>query len=116
MSVLESQVLLGDCLDVLRQIPDETFHSIVMDPPYGLGEAPTVEEIIAYLQGADLKTGDFMGKDWDIPSVLVWRELFRVLKPGGHVLSFGGTRTWDLISLGARALWPIRASLLRSHR
>ncbi len=103
MSVLESQVLLGDCLDVLRQIPDETFHSIVMDPPYGLGEAPTVEEIIAYLQGADLKTGDFMGKDWDIPSVLVWRELFRVLKPGGHVLSFGGTRTWDLISLGARA-------------
>lgn len=103
MIVLKNQVLLGDCLEVLRQIPDETFHSIVMDPPYGLGDAPTVEEIIAYLQGADLKTGDFMGKDWDIPSVLVWRELFRVLKPGGHVLSFGGTRTWDLISLGARA-------------
>ena len=90
MLVFENQVLLGDCLLVLREIPDETFHSIVMDPPYGLGEAPTVEEIIAYLQGADLKTGDFMGKDWDIPSVLVWRELFRVLKPGGHVLSFGG--------------------------
>lgn len=103
MLVLENQVLLGDCLDILRGIPDESFHSIVMDPPYGLGSAPTVEEIIAYLQGADLKTGDFMGKDWDIPSVLVWRELYRVLKPGGHVLSFGGTRTWDLISLGARA-------------
>lgn len=99
----ENQVLLGDCLEVLRELPDNTFDSAVFDPPYGLGKEPTVAQIVAYLQGADLKTGDFMGKDWDIPSVLVWRELFRVLKPGGHVLSFGGTRTWDLISLGARA-------------
>jgi len=99
----ENQVILGDCLEVLRGLPDSTFDSCVMDPPYGLGDEPTVEEILAYLQGADLKTGDFMGKDWDIPSVLVWRELFRVLKPGAHVLSFGGTRTWDLLSLGARA-------------
>lgn len=75
-----------------------------MDPPYGLGtKEPTVEEIIAYLQGADLDTGgDFMGKDWEVPSVLVWRELSRVLKPGGYVLTFGGTRTWDIISIGAR--------------
>lgn len=99
----ENHVLLGDCLAILKQIPDESFDSCVMDPPYGLGKEPSVEEIIAYLQGADLVTGDFMGKKWDIPSVLVWREIYRVLKPGAHVLSFGGTRTWDLISLGARA-------------
>jgi len=44
-----------------------------------------------------------MGKDWRIPPISVWRELYRVLKPGGHVLSFGGTRTFDLIALGLRA-------------
>ena len=103
MLAFENQVLLGDCLEVLRKLPDATFDSCVVDPPYGLGDEPTPEEIIAYLQGADLVTGDFMNKDWDIPSVLVWREVLRILKPGGHVLSFGGTRTWDLISLGLRA-------------
>ena len=46
---------------------------------------------------------DFMGKQWDIPSVTVWEQCYRVLKPGGHLLSFGGTRTWDLISVGLRA-------------
>jgi hypothetical protein len=46
---------------------------------------------------------DFMGHAWEIPSVPVWQEVCRVLKPGGHVLAFGGTRTWDLISLGLRA-------------
>jgi len=101
----ENQVLRGACLEVLKDLPDNTFDAIVMDPPYGLGsKEPTVEEIVAYLQGADLDTGgDFMGKKWEIPSVPTWLELFRVLKPGGYVLTFGGTRTWDLISLGARA-------------
>ncbi len=99
----ENKVLLGDCLDVLRLIPDATFDSCVTDPPYGLGTEPTVDEIIAYLQGADLVTGDFMGKDWDIPSVPTWREIYRVLRPGAHVLCFGGTRTFDLIAIGARA-------------
>lgn len=99
----ENVVFYGPCLDILRQLPDNTYDSIVMDPPYGLGTEPTVADIIAFLQGADLVTGDFMNKKWDIPSVPTWKELFRVLKPGGHVLSFGGTRTWDLISLGARA-------------
>lgn len=101
----ENQVLLGNCLHVLRELPDCVFDACVTDVPYGLGKKePKIEEIIAYLQGADLDTGgDFMGKDWQIPSVLVWREVYRVLKPGGHVLSFGGTRTWDLISVGLRA-------------
>jgi DNA modification methylase len=46
---------------------------------------------------------DFMGKAWEIPSVEVWKECYRVLKPGGHLLSFAGTRTWDLMGVGIRA-------------
>ena len=44
-----------------------------------------------------------MGKDWSIPSVKIWKEMYRVLKPGGHLLVFGGTRTFDLVALGIRA-------------
>ena len=65
---------LGDCLDVLRTLPDNSVDSIVTDPPYGLS---------------------FMGKRWDydVPSVEIWAECLRVLKPGGHLLAFAGTRT-----------------------
>lgn len=101
-----NSILLGTCLEVLRTLPDASVDSIVTDPPYGLGDRePGIDEIIAYLSGdSDLDTGgDFMGRDWHIPSVSVWKECFRVLKPGGHLLSFGGTRTSDLISLGIRA-------------
>jgi DNA modification methylase len=65
---------LGDCLDVLRTMPDCSVDAVVTDPPYGLA---------------------FMGKRWDydVPSVEVWAECLRVLKPGGHLLAFAGTRT-----------------------
>jgi DNA modification methylase len=55
-------------------MPDESVHCVVTDPPYGLS---------------------FMGKKWDydVPSVEVWQECLRVLKPGGHLLAFAGTRT-----------------------
>lgn len=64
----------GDCLDVLKTLPDNSVDSIVTDPPYGLS---------------------FMGRKWDydVPSVEVWAECLRVLKPGGHLLAFAGTRT-----------------------
>jgi len=64
----------GDCLQSLRAMPDESVHCVVTDPPYGLS---------------------FMGKKWDydVPSVEVWQECLRVLKPGGHLLAFAGTRT-----------------------
>ncbi len=64
----------GDCLDVLRTMPDNSVDSVVTDPPYGLS---------------------FMGKKWDydVPSVEIWAECLRVLKPGGHLLAFAGTRT-----------------------
>lgn len=67
-------IIRGDCLEKLKTLEANSIDSIVTDPPYGLS---------------------FMGKKWDydVPSVEIWREVIRVLKPGGHLLSFGGTRT-----------------------
>lgn len=64
----------GNCLDVLKTLPDNSADSIVTDPPYGLS---------------------FMGKKWDydVPSQEIWEECLRVLKPGGYLLAFAGTRT-----------------------
>ena len=68
------RIITGDCRDVLRTLPDNSVDAVVTDPPYGLS---------------------FMGKRWDydVPSEEVWRECLRVLKPGGHLLAFAGTRT-----------------------
>lgn len=109
--------LLGDCLEKLESLPPESIDAVVTDPPYGLGsKEPTVEDIIKYLSGDSLDTGgDFMGKAWEIPPVAVWKQCFRVLKPGGHLFSFGGTRTWDLISLGIRAAGFDNRDTIASH-
>ncbi len=74
---MSSVLMLGDCRDRLKELPDNLIDSIVTDPPYELG---------------------FMGKSWDASGVAydvtVWQECLRVLKPGGHLLSFGGSRTY----------------------
>ena len=64
----------GNCLDILRTMPDCSIDAVVTDPPYGLS---------------------FMGKKWDydVPSTEIWAECLRVLKPGGYLLAFAGTRT-----------------------
>ena len=69
------QILNGNNLDLLKTLADNSVDSIVTDPPYGLS---------------------FMNKKWDydVPSVELWKEVYRVLKHGGHVVSFGGTRTY----------------------
>jgi site-specific DNA-methyltransferase (adenine-specific) len=71
------RVLNGDCVELMRGMPDCSVDSIVTDPPYELG---------------------FMGKTWDgagiAYSLEMWGEALRVLKPGGHLLAFGGTRTY----------------------
>jgi len=75
-------ILHGKNLDILPTLPDNSVDSIVTDPPYELG---------------------FMGKGWDSSgiaySVELWTECLRVLKPGGHLLSFGGTRTFHRVAV-----------------
>jgi site-specific DNA-methyltransferase (adenine-specific) len=71
---MRTEILCGDNLPILREMADNSVDAIVTDPPYGLS---------------------FMGKRWDydVPSVELWAECLRVLKPGGHLLAFAGTRT-----------------------
>jgi DNA modification methylase len=71
---LDVWLMQGDCLERMKELDDNSVDSIVTDPPYGLS---------------------FMGKHWDkgVPSVEIWTEALRVLKPGGHLLAFAGTRT-----------------------
>lgn len=74
------RLLLGDCLDKLKELDDNSIDSIVTDPPYGLS---------------------FMGKKWDydVPLQDVWEECMRVLKPGGHLLAFAGSRTYHRMAV-----------------
>lgn len=71
----------GDCLEVMKSLAESSFDSVVTDPPYELG---------------------FMGKGWDRSGIAydvdVWRECLRVLKPGGHLLAFGGSRTYHRLA------------------
>ena len=80
------QLLLGKCEDKLKELPDNSVDSVVTDPPYGLSAAKN---------SGNTSKGGFMGKNWDydVPSVEQWKEVYRVLKPGGYLLSFAGTRT-----------------------
>ena len=70
----------GDNIQVLRTLPDNSVDSVVTDPPYGIS---------------------FMCKKWDydVPSVELWKECYRVLKPGGYLLSFGSSRTYHRMAV-----------------
>jgi DNA modification methylase len=97
----------GDCLERLKELPDNSIDSIVTDPPYGLSKQPDMIEVLTnWLNGEDYKHNSkgFMGKEWDsfVPGPAVWRECLRVLKPGGHIVAFYGTRTYDLGVLAMR--------------
>jgi site-specific DNA-methyltransferase (adenine-specific) len=76
------KVLAGSCLDRLLELEDNSIDAVVTDPPYELG---------------------FMGKSWDSSGIAynveVWRQCLRVLKPGGHILAFGGSRTWHRLAV-----------------
>lgn len=93
----------GDNRDVLRDLPDNSIDSIVTDPPYAL------VSIVKRFGGKNAKPANdndvyarasrgFMGKQWDTGEVafseVFWAECLRVLKPGGHVAAFSGTRTY----------------------
>lgn len=77
-----NKLILGDCLEKLKYLENDSVDAIVSDPPYELG---------------------FMGKKWDNSGIAynvdLWKECLRVLKPGGHLLAFGGTRTYHRIAV-----------------
>ena len=77
---MSAEILRGDCLEVMASMPAESVEAIVTDPPYGLG---------------------FMGKKWDElpPGPEFAAAALRVLKPGGHLLAFGGTRTYHRLTV-----------------
>lgn len=99
----DATLWLGDCLEVLRTLADASVDSIVTDPPYHLtqsslgGHARTNNPEMPHGRH---RIGDkgFMGKVWDggdiAHRVELWAECLRVLKPGGHLLAFAGTRTY----------------------
>ena len=89
------RLLNGDCVEMMRGLADASVDAVVTDPPYELG---------------------FMGKGWDASgiaySVEMWREVLRVLKPGGHLLAFGGTRTYHRMAVAIEdAGFEIRDSI-----
>ncbi|KQJ65356.1 DNA methyltransferase [Pseudomonas aeruginosa] len=102
---------LGDCLQVLKTFPDNSFDSVVTDPPYGLTTNKKGGTGVASINldspygrsriGTGNGAGGFMGMKWDsdVPPVEVWAECLRVLKPGGYLLAFAGTRTQHRMAL-----------------
>lgn len=130
LSFLDGKVILhgGDCREVLRSLPDASIDSVVTDPPYALvsigkrfgkpGAAPAVQGQGEGATGAYARaSAGFMGQQWDTGetafSVEFWAEVLRVLKPGGHLVGFGGTRShyqmWCAIEAAG---FEIRDSLL----
>src|SRR5690606_34202115 len=90
---MSARVIHGDCIAEMAKLPADSIDAIVTDPPYGLG---------------------FMGKEWDaLPPGREWaEECLRVLKPGGHLLAFGGTRTWHRLAVAIEdAGFEIRDSI-----
>lgn len=97
----------GDNRVSLRGLPDNHFHSMVTDPPYGLSRHPDMREVLRHwLAGDDYAAagGGFMGKSWDsfAPGPATWAECLRVLRPGAWCVVFAGSRTQDLMALSLR--------------
>ena len=111
----------GDCLEELKKLDDNSVDAVITDPPYGLSNtkpAQVADVLAAWINGDTVavpsKRGGFMGKDWDsfVPPPAVWEECLRVLKPGGHMAVFAGSRTQDLMGLSIRlAGFEIRDTL-----
>lgn len=76
------EVRVGDCRTLMAEMPDNSIDAVCCDPPYELG---------------------FMGKSWDSSGIAydveVWRQALRVLKPGGHLLAFSGSRTYHRMAV-----------------
>ena len=109
--LMKQKLINGDCIEELKKLPANSVDSIVTDPPYDLTSQKVYskQKEINELASATKRNiedntcygslaGGFMGKKWDGTGIAfkteIWKEALRVLKPGGHILSFGGTRTY----------------------
>ena len=112
-------IIHGDSLDELKKLEANSISAVVTDPPYGLGNTSpknVTECLSAWLEGETWTPSGrgFMGKSWDawVPPPELWREVFRVMRPGAHGLIFAGSRTQDLMSISLRlAGFEVRDSL-----
>lgn len=117
-------LLLGDCLQRVKELPDNSIDSIVSDPPYHLasivkrfgkeGSAPAQHGTDGAYARASV---GFMGKEWDGGDIAfrpeTWAEFMRVLKPGGHLLAFNHSRSWHRLTVAIEdAGFEIRDSVL----
>jgi DNA modification methylase len=100
----------GDCLEVLKAMPENSIDAVVTDPPYHLtsivkrfANAKADKEVYAASSKSAYMSRGFMGKQWDggdiAFTVELWAEVLRVLKPGGHMVCFGGTRTYHRMAV-----------------
>jgi DNA modification methylase len=121
----------GNCRDVMAAMEAESVHAIVTDPPYGMSDIDALdvaECLRAWLAGEDYQHGKrgFMGREWDgwVPGPTIWREAFRVLKPGGHMVVCAAPRVQDLTAIAIRlagfeirdcAQWLFGSGFPKSH-
>lgn len=107
----------ADMREALARMEPQSVDAIVTDPPYGLSKEPNIVEVLTHWIGDTEythKSAGFMGKEWDsfVPGPDYWRACERVLKPGGYLIAFGGTRTYDLMTIALRiAGFEIRDTL-----
>ena len=101
------KLINADCIEAMKAMPDNSVDSIVTDPPYELG---------------------FMGKRWDASGIAfnveVWREALRVIKPGGHLIAFSGSRTYHRMAVAIedagfeirdQIMWVYGSGFPKSH-
>ncbi len=100
---MTARFITGDALTELRRLPANYFDGCLTDPPYGLAENRSYRRACPRKSSRDkVASSGFMGLAWDaiVPSVDVWVEVLRVLKPGAPLLAFGGARTFHRLACG----------------
>lgn len=114
--ILSGRVFEGDCMFVMRLLPENSIDAVVCDPPYHLqsivkrfskdsldGEGVVATRCRERADGFGRLERGFMGQTWDGGDVAfrpeTWREVYRVMKPGAHLLAFSGTRTYHRMAV-----------------